>query len=65
MNAFSLGELATAITICCASLGGLLAVCMRSRCDEVKCCFGLLQLHRQIPAVPEVEDAAPAADQIV
>ena len=56
-----MGELATAITIMAASLGGLLAVCMKSKCDQVRCCFGLLEVHRQVVAE---EPSAPQQDQV-
>lgn len=59
MNAFSLGELATAVTIMCAALGGLMAVCMKSRCDKVQCCCGLVKLHRTLPADAVVVDVPP------
>ena len=59
MVPFTLGELATAITIMAASLGGLLAVCMKSKCDQVRCCCGLVELHRQVAA----EEPAPAIPQ--
>ena len=65
MNAFSLGELATAVTIMCAALGGLLAVCMKSRCDRVTCCCGLVKLHRTLPADATVVDVAPPAPPAV
>ena len=61
MVPFTLGELATAITIMAASLGGLLAVCMKSKCDQVRCCFGLLEVHRQVVAE---EPSAPQQDQV-
>jgi hypothetical protein len=50
MIPFSLGELATAVTIMAASLGGLLAVCFKSRCDDISCCFGCLKIHRNVPS---------------
>ena len=65
MNAFSLGELATAVTIMCAALGGLLAVCMKSRCDKVQCCCGLVKLHRTLPADAVVVDVPPVPPAVV
>ena len=65
MNAFSLGELATAVTIMCAALGGLMAVCMKSRCDQVTCCCGLVNLHRTLPADAVVVDVPPAPPAVV
>jgi hypothetical protein len=56
MVPFTLGELATAVTIMAASLGGLLAVCFKSRCDDISCCFGCVKIHRNVPA----EEAPPA-----
>ena len=65
MNAFSLGELATAVTIMCAALGGLMAICMKSRCDQVTCCFGLVNLHRTLPADAVVVDVPPSPPAVV
>jgi hypothetical protein len=53
MIAFTLGELATAVTIMAASLGGLLAVCFKSKCDDINICYGCCKIHRNVPQEDE------------
>jgi hypothetical protein len=60
MIAFTLGELATAVTIMAASLGGLLAVCFKSKCDDISLCYGCCKIHRNVP-LPTEEPAIEMA----
>ncbi len=50
MTPYTLGELSTAVVIITGAVGGLLAVCFKSRCDTISCCWGLCNVHRAVPA---------------
>jgi hypothetical protein len=38
----------TVITIISGSFALILKYCLKSKCDSVKCCYGLLEIHRNV-----------------
>lgn len=38
----------TIITIITGSFGLMLKYCLKSKCDSVRCCYGLLEIHRNV-----------------
>lgn len=38
----------TVITIISGSFALILKYCLKSKCDNVKCCYGLLEIHRNV-----------------
>ncbi len=46
MDKFNISELGIFISVCSASLVGLLIACFKSRCDEIQCCG--IKIHRKV-----------------
>ena len=59
MDPFSIAELAGAATIMAAAVGGLLVACQKSKCSKIACCWGLIEVEREVPPADE-----PASDEI-
>lgn len=38
----------TVTTICAGSFGLVIKYCLKSKCEDVNCMFGLLKFHRQV-----------------
>ena len=53
MDPFSIAELAGAATIMAAAVAGLLVACQKSKCSKIACCWGLVQVEREVPPVDE------------
>jgi len=45
----------TIITILTGCIGLCIKYCLKSKCDNVKCCFGLVEIHRDTEAETEEE----------
>lgn len=56
MAPYSLGELSTAVVIILGAAGGLLAVCFKSRCDQIRLCWGCCDVHREVASTDETAD---------
>ena len=46
----------TISTLICGSFGLVVRYCLKSKCDEVNLCFGLIKVHRDIKAEIELEE---------
>jgi len=46
----------TISTLVCGSFGLVVRYCLKSKCDEVNLCFGLIKVHRDIKAELELEE---------
>jgi len=46
----------TIATLTCGSFGLVVRYCLKSKCDEVNLCFGLIKVHRDIKAEIELEE---------
>ena len=46
----------TIATLICGSFGLVVRYCLKSKCDEVNLCFGLVKVHRDIKAEIELEE---------
>jgi len=46
----------TISTLVCGSFGLVVRYCLKSKCDEVNLCFGLIKIHRDIKAELELEE---------
>ena len=58
LSNFTLNELAVFVGLILGSVGGLMAVCSKSKCDTINLCWGGLKCHRVITPIeppPEVE----------
>jgi len=53
MKEYSIEQLGLFITLMIGSCGGLLAICFKSRCDEIT--TPCLKIHRKVPDKPELE----------
>jgi len=56
LDDFSLDQMAGAIALIISSFGGLLLIVFRSRCREIKCCYGLWSCIRELPEQPVEEE---------
>ena len=45
----------TISTLICGSFGLVVRYCLKSKCDEVNLCFGLIKVHRDVKAELEEE----------
>jgi len=53
MKEYTIEQLGLFITLMIGSCGGLLAICFKSRCDNIETpCF---KIHRKVPDIPENE----------
>jgi len=48
LSNFTLNELAVFVGLVLGSVGGLMAVCSKSKCDTINICWGGLKCHRVI-----------------
>jgi len=46
----------TISTLVCGSFGLVVRYCLKSKCDEVNLCYGLIKVHRDIKAELELEE---------
>jgi len=46
----------TISTLVCGSFGLIVRYCLKSKCDEVNLCFGLIKVHRDVKAELELEE---------
>jgi hypothetical protein len=46
----------TISTLVCGSFGLVVRYCLKSKCDEINLCFGLVKVHRDIKAEIELEE---------
>jgi len=46
----------TISTLICGSFGLVVRYCLKSKCDEVNLCFGLIKVHRDIKSEIELEE---------
>lgn len=46
----------TIATLVCGSFGLVVRFCLKSKCDEVNFCYGLIKIHRDIKAEVELEE---------
>jgi hypothetical protein len=45
----------TISSLICASFGLVVRYCLKSKCDEVKICYGLINVHRDVKLEAEQE----------
>jgi len=45
----------TVLSILTGCIGLCIKYCLKSKCDNVKCCYGLVEIHRDIEAETEEE----------
>ena len=53
---FNINEIAGASSLVIGSLGGLLLIVFKSRCTNIKCCFGLWSCARAVPPENNSDD---------
>lgn len=46
----------TISTLICGGFGLVVRYCLKSKCDDVNICFGLIKVHRDIKSEIEVEE---------
>jgi hypothetical protein len=46
----------TISTLICGSFGLVVRYCLKSKCDEVNLCYGLIKVHRDIKSEIELEE---------
>jgi len=46
----------TISTLICGSFGLVVRYCLKSKCDDVNVCYGLIKVHRDIKAEIELEE---------
>ena len=46
----------TIATLICGSFGLVVRYCLKSKCDEVNLCFGMVKVHRDIKSEIELEE---------
>tara|TARA_R110001592_G_scaffold14084_5_gene63753 strand:+ start:175 stop:414 length:240 start_codon:yes stop_codon:yes gene_type:complete len=49
LDDYSLDQVAGALALIISSVGGLLLICFKSRCSQIKLCWGLWSCIRVIP----------------
>lgn len=54
-NTFDSAFWITTLTILTGSIALALKYCLKSKCDNVKCCWGFIEIHRDIDAETEEE----------
>ena len=54
-----LASLGVFISVCAASLSGVLHTIQQSRCKNIKLCCGLLNCDREVPDIVESEPIEP------
>ena len=59
---FGLDQMAGAIALVLGSLGGLLLICFRSRCTEVRVLWGCYSCSRAVPVESEDEEQPQQPD---
>jgi len=45
----------TISTLVCGSFGLVIRYCLKSKCDEINLCFGLIKVHRDVKAEVDEE----------
>jgi hypothetical protein len=56
INTYDAVFFVTISTLICGSFGLVVRYCLKSKCDEVNLCFGLIKVHRDIKAEIELEE---------
>lgn len=56
---FTLDQVAGAVALIISSLGGLLLIIFKSRCSEIKVCWGLWSCIREVPEKQDGDEETP------
>ena len=46
-------SIATFISVCGATLTGIVFACQKSKCEDISCCFGFFKCHRPKELIAE------------
>jgi hypothetical protein len=56
LDDYSLDQVAGALALIISSIGGLMLICFKSRCSQIKLCWGLWSCIRVIPVEDKDSD---------
>ena len=59
LDDYSLDQVAGALALVISSVGGLLLICFKSRCSQIRLCWGLWSCVRVIPDVDSDGEQEP------